>query len=165
MHRAKHAYPECWTLCSSPEVGACSPRRGAIVVLHQKNNRSSPLTRPEFNLQIALREVKAILPKATLRNMNHDDLWPFDQPRNCATVTSKGIMLEGESVVRVYHDEEDHGWQFHPAEGIPMDVAMRVTLESVVKLDPALLHVADLPPGWFAEREHAGAPWIRHRHE
>jgi RNAse (barnase) inhibitor barstar len=87
------------------------------------------------------------------------DPWPFDQPRNCATLTSTHVMNEGKLITHVYHDEDDHGWQFHSAEGATMENSLLVTLESVISQDPTLLQVADLPPGWLARRSTKEEPW------
>ncbi|MEC5126759.1 hypothetical protein VSU19_08365 [Verrucomicrobiales bacterium BCK34] len=89
------------------------------------------------------------------------DTWPFDQPRNCATVTTKFVIENNRPVTFVSHDEDDHGWQFHSDDEATMDDAMLVSLESIVALDRSLLDVADLQPGWIASRSSANAEWIR----
>lgn len=87
------------------------------------------------------------------------DAWPFDQPRNCATLTSTHVMREGKLVTRVYHDEDDHGWQFYSEEGSSTSSALIVTLEEVVTMDLSLLKVAHLPPGWQASRASIEDTW------
>lgn len=42
--------------------------------------------------------------------------------------------------------------------------ARLVCLENIVRLDPTVLEVADLPPGWQAIREVVGGPWSRRVH-
>jgi hypothetical protein len=39
--------------------------------------------------------------------------------------------------------------------------AILFTLSSIVRVDPSLLAVADLPPGWQAVRESVTSNWIR----
>lgn len=90
-----------------------------------------------------------------------DDAWPFDQPRNCVTMTSRKVMREGEPITQVYHDESDEGWQFFSESGAVMADAMIVALEEIVKRDASVREVADLPPGWMAVRTGPGAPWVR----
>lgn len=87
--------------------------------------------------------------------------WPFDQPPNCAVVTSTHVMRHGKPITHVYHDEDDHGWQFHSAEGTRMEHALLVALKEVVKVDESVLEVADLLPGWMARRSAKGGPWTR----
>jgi hypothetical protein len=89
------------------------------------------------------------------------DPWPFDQPRNCATLTTVSVMRNGAPVVRVYHDDDDHGWQFHCEGVVLIENVMLVSLASVVALDPSLLEIADLEPGWMAQRPAPGHPWTR----
>lgn len=89
------------------------------------------------------------------------DPWPFDQPRNCATFTMRQVMDRAEPILLVSHDADDHGWQFIGSTDANMKDAMLVCLHEVVRVDPTVLEVADLPPGWQALRDHAGGPWTR----
>lgn len=59
------------------------------------------------------------------------------------------------------HDEDDHGWQFLDNETLEAKDAALVCLSHVVGLDPSVLEVADLEPGWIATRSHYGAAWVR----
>jgi len=87
--------------------------------------------------------------------------WPFDQPRNCATFTLRQVMDREEPILLVSHDADDHGWQFIGTTSANMNDAMLVSLHEVVRVDPTVLEVADLPPGWQALREYKGGPWTR----
>jgi hypothetical protein len=87
--------------------------------------------------------------------------WPFDQPRNCATMTLRQVMDRSKPILLVSHDEDDHGWQFLDGDPIKMKDAMLVCLEEVVKIDPTVMEVADIPPGWQAVRKSANASWQR----
>lgn len=91
------------------------------------------------------------------------DDWPFDQPRNCATFTTRAVLDGSEPILFVSHDADDHGWQFIGRSGAVMADARVVTLEEMVCLDPTVLEVADLAPGWQATRDVAGAAWSRHQ--
>ena len=87
--------------------------------------------------------------------------WPFDQPKNCATFTMKQIMNGSESILRVTHDADDHGWQFIGSSDASMKDAMLVCLHEIVNIDPSVLEVANLPVGWCAIRTHKGGEWNR----
>jgi hypothetical protein len=87
--------------------------------------------------------------------------WPFDQPRNCATITTTHVLRGGHDIIYVFHDEDDHGWQFHWAGEKDVADSMVVCLSEIVDHDPSVLDVADLPPGWKAWREKRGAAWHR----
>jgi len=91
------------------------------------------------------------------------DDWPFDQRRNCAIFTMRQILEETESILLVSHDEDDHGWHFIGATDANMTDAKLVCLNEMVRIDPTVLEVADLPPGWQALRTGIGLPWVRRR--
>lgn len=95
---------------------------------------------------------------------DYTDPWPFDQPRNCATITMRQVVDGLEPILLVSHDADDHGWQFIGTSDASMVDARVVCLEHIVRLDPTVLEVADLPPGWQAIRERVGGPWTRREH-
>jgi len=71
-------------------------------------------------------------------------------------------VLDGsEPILLVSHDADDHGWQFIGTSNASVEEARVVSLEEIVKLDPTVLEVADLPSGWQAVRERVGGPWTR----
>jgi hypothetical protein len=71
-------------------------------------------------------------------------------------------VLDGsEPVLLVSHDEDDHSWQFIGSTDACVADGRVVCLEEMVELDPTVLEVADLPPGWQAVREEVGGPWTR----
>jgi hypothetical protein len=39
-----------------------------------------------------------------------------------------------------------------------------VCLGEIVRIDPTVVEVSDLPPGWQAIREQVGMPWVRRPH-
>lgn len=61
----------------------------------------------------------------------------------------------------VTHDSDDHGWQFIGITDANVEDGRIVCLEEIVKLDPSVLEVADLEPGWRAVRDFVGGPWSR----
>ena len=86
----------------------------------------------------------------------------FDLPLNTAVFTTKFVVKRGDPILYISHDEEDDGWQFHNGEGgFDEKDAMVVSLKKITTLDPSVCEVADLPPGWYAERSRVGAAWIR----
>ncbi|WP_280151996.1 hypothetical protein [Piscinibacter sp. XHJ-5] len=87
--------------------------------------------------------------------------WPFDQPENCATIVSRTVLEGRASILQVSHDEDDHGWQFLDNETVEAEQAAIVCLSHIVALDPSVIEVADLEPGWIATRSHGGAAWVR----
>jgi len=90
-----------------------------------------------------------------------DSNWPFDDPKNVAVITLRQIIADGEPILHVSRDIEDGGWQFL-GWGDPREEDARVVgLGTMVRLDPSIQELADLPPGWHAWREAANRPWQR----
>jgi hypothetical protein len=87
--------------------------------------------------------------------------WPFDQPRNCASITTRQVIKSGEPILHVAHATEDHGWSFVGASGFKMEYAMLVCLHEIIATDIGMHELADLPPGWEAHRESKDHPWTR----
>ena len=93
--------------------------------------------------------------------MKKDD-WPFAEPKNVAVFTTTQVMRLRQPVLRVSHDAEDGAWQFHAgAPQVSSGDMMVVALSEIVEHDPGISELADLPCGWFAERESADSPWKR----
>ena len=71
-------------------------------------------------------------------------------------------ILDGsEPILLVAHDADDHAWQFIGTSDASVIDGRIVCLQEIVKLDPTVLDVADLPPGWQAIREEVGGEWTR----
>ena len=89
--------------------------------------------------------------------------WPFDQTPNTAAITVRSI-LEGDPILYVSHDLDDDGWQF--LDGRPADTAAGrvIGMHEVLRIDPTLRSIADLPPGWIASRRSRSDPWVREPH-
>jgi len=94
-------------------------------------------------------------------NSNPKDIWPFDQPRNCATLTMRQVLDGSEPILLVAHDADDHAWQFIGSSNAAVADARVVCLEEIVQHDPTVLEVADLLPGWQAVRDEVGGTWRR----
>jgi hypothetical protein len=94
-------------------------------------------------------------------NSHPTGTWPFDQPRNCATMTMRQVLDGSEPILLVAHDADDHAWQFIGITDASLADARIVALEEIVQLDPTVLEVADLPPGWQAVRDEVGGEWTR----
>lgn len=93
------------------------------------------------------------------------DDWPFDQPKNCAAMSTKPVVFDGEPILYVYHDEDDHGWQFIGEEGGTAENAAVVCMESIVSMDSSVKEVAHIGPGYYAWRETPESPWNIEKNE
>ncbi|MEM8671248.1 MAG: DUF2314 domain-containing protein [Planctomycetota bacterium] len=90
--------------------------------------------------------------------------WKFYDAPDTACFTTT-FVLQGTPILRVYHDY-DGDWQFHGAADQPADpsVIKLVAMHQVVRLDPSLESLSDLPYGWAAKRSSVDAQWIRFKH-
>lgn len=89
--------------------------------------------------------------------------WPFDQAPNCGVITLRPILFDSAPILHVTHDEDDHGWQFLGAEDPDVKQGAVVCFSHIVELDPSVLELANLPPGWHAWRQSKSSPWERER--
>ena len=87
--------------------------------------------------------------------------WPFSDAQNTLVFTSKDIVNSGKWIHYVSHDADDGAWQFHSIDGPPQDEsdARLVLFKNIVKLDPTIAQLADLPIGWCASREAPDSEW------
>jgi hypothetical protein len=88
----------------------------------------------------------------------------WDDPPDVGVTTTQEIIDGTLPVVFVTRDEGVGGiggWQF--LDGRPLDERDPICIakEELLKLDPTLAEVTDLPIGWYAEREQPGANWKR----
>lgn len=98
-------------------------------------------------------------PASSYEPYMHD--WPFADPPNQTSYSTRGVMECGEPILLVAHEEDDGSWQFVGAAWEAEDLVV-VCLSHAVDLDRSLRDLADLPRGWVAEREAIGAPWRRY---
>jgi hypothetical protein len=91
--------------------------------------------------------------------------WVFDEPKNVAAITTRQVIREGSPILLVSHDAEDGSWQFLTGGVFSVTDGMIVALHEIVKHDPTVCELADLPLGWEAHRDSIGSSWRRLRHE
>jgi hypothetical protein len=94
------------------------------------------------------------------RNRSIPAEWPFDQPRNCATIFSKSVLDRSRPILRVSHDDDDNGWQFLDGVSEAIEDVALAGLGHVLDIDPSIVELADLEPGFQATRERLGANWV-----
>lgn len=87
--------------------------------------------------------------------------WLFDQPPTAHVLTQKSV-LDGAPILSVAHGADGRGWRFLDGSSESKAEDERdVRLADVVRLDPGLAGIADLPTGWSASRRKPGAKWAR----
>lgn len=93
----------------------------------------------------------------------HDN-WPFDQAPDVAAITTRQI-LEGQPILIVTHYADDDSWAFLCGTTNETADGRVIGMGEAVELDPTLLEIADLPPGWTASRTKVGSNWSRRKVE
>ncbi len=88
------------------------------------------------------------------------DQWPFQEAENTAVITLGRILDGSKPILYVVHDEEGD-WQFLDGGDVSEEDATLMSLKSIIKLDPTVNALADLPAGWAAERANADQAWER----
>jgi len=91
--------------------------------------------------------------------------WQFPDPPHTKVFISKAIQERTEWVTFVTHDLSDGAWQILGETGIENGGPELVCLHHMVEKDPTLVELADLPLGWYAERNAPGESWRRYQHE
>ena len=78
-----------------------------------------------------------------------------------AAITSTHITRRGLPVLQVTHYEDDHSWGFQSGLAMTTEDGQVVAMREILEMDPTVAEVADLPPGWSAERRTVGGEWKR----
>jgi hypothetical protein len=86
--------------------------------------------------------------------------WKFKDSPHSEAVLSEKIDNGTEPVTFVSHDASDGAWQFL-GDSMFEGRGVLVCLHHPIDRDPTLTELADLPVGWYAERDAVGEPWIR----
>jgi hypothetical protein len=91
-----------------------------------------------------------------------DTVWRFDQGPEVAALTTRQVLEMKLPVLMVTHYSDDHSWAFvcGTTEDYLEDGRV-VCMSHILNLDRSLVEIADLPPGWSAERKDLGSEWIR----
>ena len=87
--------------------------------------------------------------------------WPFDQAENVAAITTRQVIDEGKPILMAIHYSDDESWAFLCNTTGEESDGRVIGMGEALKLDPTLRSIADLPPGWIAERTSVGGEWKR----
>lgn len=83
----------------------------------------------------------------------------FEDDPSTTVFTTRQVMIGNSPIVYVVHDE-DGDWQFFgPEENIQDGDVMIISLQQVVRHDPTMLELADLPKGMAATKADGDATW------
>ena len=76
-------------------------------------------------------------------------------------MTMRQVLDRSEPILLVSHNADDHSWHFIGSTDASVADGRVVGLEEIVRLDPTVVELADLPPGWEALRDGLGTIWVR----
>lgn len=91
--------------------------------------------------------------------------WKFPDHPHTGVYLSETVHKGTEPVTYVSHDTEDGAWQFLGDRMSDGGGPVISCFHHPIDNDPTLAELADLPLGWYAEREKPGEPWIRMPHD
>lgn len=86
--------------------------------------------------------------------------WKFADSPHAGAFLSKAVDNGIEPITFVSHDADDGAWQFL-GDSMSDSGGVLVCLHHPIDRDRSLVELADLPLGWYAERNSIGEPWIR----
>jgi hypothetical protein len=93
------------------------------------------------------------------------DEWPFEDDPGVLAVTTKQVTGGTHPILYASRELDEDGevtWQFLCLTvAFDMVDAQLVRLDTLLRLDPTLGELADLPVGSSATRDRAGASWVR----
>jgi len=87
--------------------------------------------------------------------------WKFADSPHTGVYLSETVHNGTEQVTFVSHDAEDGAWQFLGDSMSDGGGPVLSCFHHPIDRDPTLAELADLPLGWYAERDKVGKPWIR----
>lgn len=96
-------------------------------------------------------------PKSSLFN------WKFTDSPHTEAFLSEKVDRGTEPITFVSHDANDGAWQFL-GDSMFEGRGVLVCLHHPIDRDPTLTELADLPVGWYAERDAVGEQWTRKKH-
>jgi hypothetical protein len=89
--------------------------------------------------------------------------WKFADDPHTRVFLSETINNGTEPVTFVSHDADDGAWQFLGDRMMDGGGPVISCFHHPIDRDPSLAELADLPLGWYAERDGVGQPWIRRK--
>lgn len=98
--------------------------------------------------------------KSLQKLLDRDTHFKFYEPKNLGVYTTRRVIEDKYPILYVHH-EKDGDWQFLCGTTNESEDCKLVCLEDIVKLDPTINALFDLPYGWKAERKMVLDMWDR----
>jgi hypothetical protein len=78
-------------------------------------------------------------------------------------ITTTSVASKAKPVLLVIHEDGHGGWQFMDGGDVTGMKPHVIAKDELLKLDPTLKEVTDLPVDWEARRSTASSPWMRRK--
>jgi hypothetical protein len=133
-----------------------------------RQNRLHHLTVPEADHRVSQAAATVVAQDASGDIPEH---WPtqstagsavpdFDRCRSATAYSTRAIVDGDRPILLVIHSE-DETWQFLPGDEVTQAEGVALHLGHIIEEHPDLAILADLLPGWGAERESIASSWER----
>ena len=103
--------------------------------------------------------IRSLFEGSSVNSGKKSDKFPFDDHPDTYTITCSHILDNGEPILYVSHDGDDGMWQFLCGKTHTESEARVVSLGEVFAKDNTLADIADMPPGYIAERSDVHDGW------
>jgi hypothetical protein len=87
----------------------------------------------------------------------------WSDPLDPVVITTDEVIMQAKPILLVIHDAGQAGWQFMDGSDVTGKKPRVVTKDQLMKIDPTIKGVTDLPVGWEARRESASSSWSRQK--
>jgi hypothetical protein len=87
----------------------------------------------------------------------------WSDPLDPVAITSDSVVSNTKPVLLVIHAEGHGGWQFMDGGDVTGMKPHVIPKDDLLRLDPTLKEVTDLPVGWEARRSSASSPWAKRK--
>jgi hypothetical protein len=84
-------------------------------------------------------------------------------PLDPVAITVDEIVAGQRDILLVRHDEGHGGWQFYDSEDVSDRLPYVIPKDELLRIDPTLESITDLPVGWSARRDSKQDSWLRER--
>jgi hypothetical protein len=87
----------------------------------------------------------------------------WSDPLDPAVITTASVTSKAKPVLLVIREDGHGGWQFMDGGDVTGFKPQVILKDEILKLDPTLKEVTDLPVDWEARRSSASSPWVRRK--
>ena len=87
----------------------------------------------------------------------------WSDPLDPVAITTDSVVSKSKPILLVIHEAGHGGWQFMDGADVTGKKPRVIPKDELLKIDPSIREVIDLPVDWEARRAAPTSPWIRKR--